>query len=150
MAFPIDQTILDAIRQILEIAQFTLLERGEHLPTAVLHTWDGMLPIVLPFKDDEQKKALMEYVKKQAIERQAFAVTTVTLARILDCRTNEDEECLVVATAIQPGRPYVIVQRFSRDQGGHVTDFSEIVEGDDAAMPGQMIIFPQWEEETYH
>jgi hypothetical protein len=150
MVFTVDQSILDSIHQILEIARFTLQERGEHLPTAVLHTWDGMLPIVLPFEDDAQKKSLMEYVKQQAVEKDAYAVTTVTLARIVDSRTSEEEECLVVATAIQPGRPYVLVQRFSRDAGGRVIDFGPLAEGDDAAMPGQMIIFPLWGDETYH
>jgi hypothetical protein len=123
MIFSVDESIMDAIQQILEIARFTLEEQGDHLPTAVLHTWDGMFPIVLPFEDDAQKRNLVDYVKKQAAEKQAFAVTTITLARIVDFRTHEDEECLVVATAIQPGRPYVVVQRFARGEEGDGIDF---------------------------
>jgi hypothetical protein len=150
MDYPVDQSILEGIRQIMDIARFTLMEQGEHLPTAVLHTWDGLFPIVLPFEDDAQKKALVDYVKEQAAEKEAFAVTTVTIGRVVDSRTNEHEDCLVVATAIQPGRPYVVVQRFSRDEKMKRIDFGEIIEGDDAAMPGQMIIFPHWGEEIAH
>jgi hypothetical protein len=146
----VEESITEAVRSILSIARATLVEQGTHLPTAILHTLEGMFPIILPFKDDEQKRSLVAYVKGQALERHAYAVTTVTCAQVVDSRTGEHDEVLVVATAIQGGRPYVVVQHFSRDSDRIVRDFGEMVEGEDAAMPGQMLIFPDWDEEVKH
>lgn len=146
----VEASITEAVRSILSIARATLVEHGTHLPTAILHTLEGMYPIILPFKDDEEKKTQVTYVKNQALERHAYAVTTVTCARIVDSRSNDEEEVLVVATAIQGGCPYVVAQRFSRDSDRIVRDFAEVVEGEDAAMPGQMLIFPDWDEEVRH
>ena len=149
MIIPVQQSIDEALKKILEIARFTLQEQKAHLPTAILHTLEGIFPIVLPFKNDEQKRALVEYVKKQAIESHAFAVTTVTSARIVNSRTGEEQECLVSATVVQRGKTYVVLQYFSRDATGAI-EFGEVVEGEDAIIPGQMIIFPEWEEEVAH
>lgn len=150
MIIDVYQSIVETVRQLLEIARSTLEQDGSHLPTVVLHTVEGMIPIVLPFKDDDQKKALVNYVKKEAVERHAFAVTTITSARIIDPRTGVEQECLVLATSVQGGRVYVVVQHFSRDKDLGVIDFGEVIEGEDAAMPGQMVIFPDWDEEVCH
>jgi len=150
MIVEVHEAIVAAVREILPIAQATLRDHGTHLPTAVLHTMEGLLPIVLPFKDDYQKSALVDYVKKEAVELHAFAVTTVTCARILDSRTGEEEEALVLATVIQGGAPHVVVQRFFRGDDRSVTAFGDAVEDDLAAMPGQMMIFPEWHDEVCH
>jgi hypothetical protein len=144
------QSVIKSVHAVLSIARETLLREGSHLPTAILHTLEGLFPIVLPFKDDDQKKALMEVVKKQAIEQHAFAVTAITCGRIIDSRTGEEEESLVIATAIQGGSPHVIVQSYVRGPDRRVIAFGDVTEGDAAAMPGQMMIVPPWEEETRH
>jgi hypothetical protein len=150
MSLTVDQSIMDSIRQILDIARRTLQEQRTHLPTAILHTWEGMFPLVLPFKDDSQKKALVDFAKEQVREKQAYAVTTVTVGRIVSARTGDEEECLVVATVIQPGRAYVITQQFFRDELRNTIELGELREGDDAVMPGQMAIFPAWDHEICH
>jgi hypothetical protein len=142
--------VTDSVRAILGIARETLVRHGTHLPTAVLHTLQGLIPIVLPFKDDEQKRALVDYVKRQAIETHAFAVTTVTNARICNSRTGGEQECLVLATVIQRGSPQVLLQHYSKDEQTGDVEFGEAITGDEAIMPGQMMIFPDWEEETCH
>ncbi len=86
-----EQTVIEQVKEILAIARQNLLEFGSHLPTAVLHTIDGIFPIVLPFKDAHQKKALVSFVKKQALQIQAYAITTVTCARVVDSRTGKEE-----------------------------------------------------------
>jgi hypothetical protein len=146
----VDSLIAERVKKIAAIARQNLLEQGTHLPTAVLHALDGMFPIVLPFKNEEQRKALIDYVKEQAIQRHAFAVTTVSCAKVVDSRSGREEETLVLATAIQGGSPYVAVQAFTRGDDDVVTGFGELVEGDEAAGPGQMTIFPDWEGETRH
>lgn len=146
----VEESIAHAVKEILAIARATLREHGSHIPTAILHTLEGLLPIILPFKNAEQKKGLVEYVKIQALQRHAYAVTTVTCARIVDSRTGDEEEALVAATAIQGGSPYVVVQRFSRDSDRVVMEFADPTEGEGAAMPGQMLILPDWEEEVRH
>ncbi len=130
--------------------RFTLQKQRTHLPTAILHTWQGMFPLVLPFEDDSQKKELVDFVKEQVREKQAYAVTTVTVGRILSTRTGDEEECLVVATVIQPGRAYTIMQKFLRDELRNTIEFGELSEGDDAVVPGQMAIFPAWDHEICH
>jgi hypothetical protein len=150
MIIDANKTIIETVRRLLVIARSTLEQYGSHLPTAILHTVEGMIPIVLPFKDDTQKKALVNYVKKEAVERHAFAVTTITSARIVDARTRMEQECLVLATAVQGGGPYVVVQHFSRKENPERIDFGKTIEGVDAQMPGQMIIFPDWDEEVCH
>ncbi len=142
--------IFETVRQICLIARQTLLDQGSHLPTAVLHTMEGMHAIVLPFKDAGQKRALVDFVKEQALMRHAYAVTTVTCARVVDSRTGEEEESLVVATSIQGGRPHFVVQRYLRGPDRHVIAFDEVEEGDLAAMPGQMMIVPPWQDEVRH
>ncbi|MCA1961291.1 MAG: hypothetical protein LDL33_10890 [Desulfomonile sp.] len=146
----VEQAVAEMVKEIVSIAKRTLMETGTHIPTAVLHTLDGMLPIVMPFKDDIQKRALMDYVKEQALARDAYAVTTVTSARIVDPRSGEEEECLVLATSIRGGRPHFLVQRYTRGPGKQVNEFGECTEGDRAAMPGQMLIVPSWEDEVSH
>ncbi len=138
------------IREILKIARVTLIESGTHLPTAILHTMDGMFPIVMPFKNEHQKKALVDHVRDAALEKGAFAVTTVTCARVEDPRTGAVEESLVLTTAIQGGAPYVVTQSYERDAQRRVVGFGEITEGDHAALPGQMMIIPSWGKETRH
>jgi hypothetical protein len=150
MIIPVQQSINDTLKKILEIARFTLQEQKAHLPTAILHTLEGIFPIVLPFKNDEQKRALMEYVKKQAIESHAFAVTTVTSARVVNSRTGAEQECLILATVVQRGKPYIVLQYFSRDEERGAIEFGAVVEGEDAIIPGQMIIFPEWDDEVAH
>ncbi len=146
----VEASIAEAVRAILSIARTTLAEQGTHLPTAILHTLEGLFPVVLPFKNDEQKRGLVDYVKAQALERHAYAVTAVTCAQIVDSRTGKEEEALVVATTIQGGLPYVVIQRFLRDADGGAAEFGDIVEGEDAVMPGQMLIYPDWEDEVRH
>jgi hypothetical protein len=150
MIIDVNQTIIETVRELLAIARSTLEQYGSHLPTAIVHTVEGMIPIVLPFKDDAQKKALVDYVKKEAVERHSYAVTTITSARIVDARTGQEQECLVLATSVQGGPSYVVVQHFSRKGDEGRIDFGEVVEGEDAQMPGQMTIFPDWDEEVCH
>jgi hypothetical protein len=140
----------EAVREIMPIAQATLMQQGTHLPTAILHTMEGLVPIVLPFKNEAQKKALVAFVKTQALERHAFAATCVTCARVIDPRNGTEEEALVLATSVQGGRPYTVTIQFWRAADRSVAGFGDVVEGDDAAMPGQMMIFPDWSEETRH
>jgi len=146
----VEASVAEAVRAILPVARATLVEHGTHLPTAILHTLEGLIPVILPFKDDEQKKGLVEYVKTQALERHAYAVTAVTCAHIVDSRTGKEEEALVVATTVQGGRPYVVIQPFTRDTNGVASVFGDVVEGEEAVMPGQMLIFPDWDEEVRH
>ncbi len=143
------ESIVSTVRELLSVARYTLQQWGCHLPTSVLHTMNGTVPIVLPFKNNEQKKALVEYVKKQALSSFSFAVTTITAAKVVDSRTGGEQECLVLATSIQGGKLHVLVQYFSRGDDGIIT-FGEIIEGDEAIMPGQMVIYPDWAEETSH
>lgn len=150
MIVDLKETIVSTAREILRIARYTLQEQGIHLPTAILHTMDRMIPIVLPFKDETQKAALTAHVKQQSALNSAHAVTTVTSAKVVDSRTSEEQQCLVVATAIQGGRPHVILQYFSRDEDTGLIEFGEVVEGEDAELPGQMIIIPEWEEGIWH
>ena len=150
MILDLNCLIVETVREILRIACRTLQEEGSHLPTAILHTMGRMVPIILPFENDEQKKALVDHVKKQALEMAAYAVTMITCARIVDSRTGQEEESLVLATSIQRGRPHVIVQPFSRGADLHVTGFGDPIEGERAAMPGQMMILPDWESEVSH
>jgi hypothetical protein len=89
-------------------------------------------------------------VRKKAVESHAYAVTTVTCARIVDSRSGDEEEALIMATAIQGGRPYYCRQSYIRDRDRRVIAFGELVEGDAAAMPGQMLIMPDWDEQTCH
>jgi hypothetical protein len=51
---------------------------------------------------------------------------------------------------VQGGRSHVVVQHFSRNENPVRIDFGEVVEGEDAEMPGQMTIFPDWDEEMCH
>ncbi|MBM3298798.1 MAG: hypothetical protein FJY85_02445 [Deltaproteobacteria bacterium] len=146
----VEANVVEAVRRIVSIAQATLREQGTHIPTAVVHTLEGLFPILLPFKDAEQKRALVDYVKEQALESHAYAVTTITCAKIVDSRTGCEDEALVLATSVQGGRPYMVVQRFSRDSNRVVHELGELIEGDEAAMPGQMIIFPDWDQESKH
>ena len=146
----VSDSIKEVVRTISEVARETLLQQGTHLPTAVIHTLEGAVTIVLPFKDDAQKRALVAYVRKKALEDHAYAVTTVTCARIVDSRSGDEEEAIVMATAIQGGRPHYCRQSFIRDSDRHVIAFGELVEGDAAAMPGQMLIMPDWDELTCH
>jgi len=150
MIIDLNSLIAETVRVILGIARRTLQEEGSHLPTAILHTMRGMMPIVLPFKNDEQKRALVKQVKKQALEKGAYAVTTITCGRIVDSRTGQEQESLIVATAIQRGRPHMVVQPYSRDADRRVVGFGETIEGERAAMPGQMMILPDWDEEVSH
>ncbi len=146
----VEASIAEAVRAILSTARTTLVEQGTHLPTAILHTLEGLIPMVLPFKDDAQKKGLVDYVKAQALERHAYAVTMVTCAHIVNSRTGGEEEALVIATTVQGGVPSVVLQHFSRDADGVAVAFGDVIEGEDAAMPGQMLIFPDWEQEVRH
>ena len=145
------ESIVATVREILTIARDTLTQEGTHFPTVVLHTMGGRVPIVLQYKDDEQRKALVAYVKQRSVEIHAFAVSTITCARIVDTRTGNEQECLVVATTVQGGVPYVVVQHFARTEPpADVITFGDVIEGEDAVMPGQMMIFPDWHEEMCH
>ncbi|MDQ7782119.1 MAG: hypothetical protein RDU20_04520 [Desulfomonilaceae bacterium] len=146
----VEASVTEAARAILSIARATLSEQGIHFPTAILHTLEGLFPILVPFKTDEQKRGLVDYVKTQALERHAYAVSMVTCAHIVDSRTGKEKEAVVVGTTVQGGQPYIVLQYFSRDGNGVVTAFEEVLDGDDAAMPGQMLIYPDWDEEVRH
>jgi hypothetical protein len=150
MIIDLNSLIDETVRVLLRIACRTLQEEGSHLPTAILHTMGGMIPIVLPFKNDQQRRALVEQVKKQALAKAAYAVTTITCGRIVDSRTGREQESLILATSIQRGRPHVVVQPFARDADRRVTGFGEAIEGERAAMPGQMMILPDWDKEVWH
>jgi len=142
--------IVESVNKMAPIARQTLRTSGSHTPTAILHTISGLLPILLPFENNEQKRECVEYVKKEALKRQAYAVTTITNSSIIDCRTGSGEEALVLATSIQGGQPYVVIQKYTRDKFGLIEDFHYIVEGEDAFIVGQMLIYPEWDTETTH
>lgn len=146
----VEEAVAEATREIVSIAKKTLLELGTHIPTAVLHTPEGLVPVVLPFKNDAQKRALVDFVKEQALARHAYAVSTVTCARIVNSRTGGEVECLVVATSVRGGRPRIMVQEYARGPHRQVIEFGESSEDDLAAMPGQMLIIPPWENEVSH
>ncbi len=146
----VEQAVIDAVPEIMAMARGALLDQGTFLPTAIVHTKDGLSPLILPFKDDEQKKTLVDLVKKEAVRLHAYAVTTVTCARIVDTRTGEEEESLVLTTAIRGGEPHIAVQPFTRGEDQVVLYFGEISEGDSAGRPGQMMILPDWNEEPIH
>lgn len=146
----IERAVRDAARELLAMARGMLLDQGTFLPTAVIHTEEGLYPTVLPFKTEEQRKQLVESVKEKAVEMDAYAVTTLTCARLVDSRTGVEEETVVLTTVIQGGEPYTVVQPYTRDENRSVLCFGEISEGDAAAMPGQMTIYPEWPEETVH
>lgn len=146
----VEASIAEAVRAILPIARATLVEQGTHLPTAILHTLEGLVPMILPFENEEQKKGLVEDVKTLALKRHAYAVTTVTCAHIVDSRTGKEDEALVVATTVQGGIPHVVIQHFTRDADGVASVFGDVVEGEEAVSPGQMLIFPDWDEEVRH
>jgi hypothetical protein len=93
---------------------------------------------------------MVDRIKVQATEASAYAVTTITCARIVDSRTDEEQESLVLTTCVYRGRPYYMTQPFFRDADRRVVRFGELREGDDAAMPGQMMIIPEWQEEAVH
>ncbi|MGC8605170.1 MAG: hypothetical protein ACP5VS_15995 [Desulfomonilaceae bacterium] len=139
--------VVESVRKMAPIARRTLKASGSHTPTAILHTISGLLPILLPFENNQQKKECVEYVKKEALKRNAFAVTTITNSSIIDCRTGEVEDALVLATSIRGCQPYVVIQKYTRDKFGLIEHFYDIVEGDEAFIVGQMLIFPDWEME---
>ncbi len=139
--------VVESVRQMIPIARQNLQTSGSHTPTAILHTMSGLLPILLPFENNEQKRECVEYVKKEALQRHAYAVTTITNSSIIDCRTGSGEEALVLATSIQGGQPYILIQKYTRDKFGLIKDFHDIVEGDEAFIVGQMLIFPDWDME---
>jgi hypothetical protein len=37
-----------------------------------------------------------------------------------------------------------------RDQDRSIKGFGAVIDGDEAAMPGQMMIIPNWDEEVCH
>jgi hypothetical protein len=142
--------IRETVYRLLEIAQFTLQEHKTHIPTAILHAFDGMTPIVLPYENDDHKRALIDFVKEEAVKKDAYAVTVITSSKIEDRRSGLEQECLVLATSLQGGSPYVVVQHFTREHNNDIILFGDLIEGDGAEMPGQMIIFPEWNKEIYH
>jgi len=142
------ETIVRSVRSIAPIARQTLQLSGNHSPTAILHTVSGFYPIVMSYENPDQKKAVVEFVKKEALERDAYAVTTVTNSIIIDCRSGAQEEALVLATSIQGGQPYVVMQKY--DRTGHIYSFHEMIEGEEAVVAGQMLIFPEWDRVTSH
>ena len=146
----VEQAVKDTVSEIMAIARGALLDQGTFLPTAVVHTKDGLFPLLLPFKNEKQKKALVDMVKKEAVRLHAYAVTTITCARIVDARTGEEEESLVLITAIRGGAPHIAEQSFKRGKNRVVLYFGEICEGDSAGRPGQMMILPDWNDEPVH
>ena len=142
--------IVESVREMTPIARNTLKSLGSHIPTAILHTVSGLFTMVLPFESDQQKRLYVDCVKREALKRNAFAVTTITNTSITDCRNGFAEEALVLATSIQGGQPYVVIQKYTRDEFGAIKNFDEIVEGDDAFIVGQMLIFPDWSLERTH
>jgi hypothetical protein len=146
----LNNVIRDAMQELLEIARFTLQEQRAHLPTVVLHCFEGRLPIVLPYRDDEEKRDLIAYVKDQALKVQAYAVTTITSAKVVNSRTGGREECLVLGTAVQGGPPHVMIQYFTRDPDTKKIEFHDMIQGDEAMIPGQMLVFPDWDDEVCH
>ncbi|MFH0823232.1 MAG: hypothetical protein V2B18_10825 [Pseudomonadota bacterium] len=144
----VERSVIEAVRQIAYIARQTLLQQGSHVPTVVLHTVRGYYPIVLPYETSEQKRTQVDFIRRKAMEEHAYAVTTVTNAKVINRRTGKETETIVMATSIQGGRPYFSVQPYVRDELGNVIAFDDPVEGEEAAMPGQMLIVPYWEDEV--
>mgnify|MGYP000858061806 FL=1 len=138
----INESVRKAVNVILPIARDTLKRDGSHFPTAVLHTMNGAIPVLMTFQDIAQRKKQVEHVKSMALEENAYAVSAITCAKVVDCRSSLTEEALVIATTIRGSIPYVVTQSFIRDANGNVAYFHDTVEGDEAFMIGQMMIFP--------
>lgn len=141
----VDEAVKKAVRVILPIARDTLLRDGSHSPTAVLHTMSGAIPVLMTFRDTTQRRDQVEQVKTMALEENAYAVSAITCAKVMDYRSNEFEEALVVATTVRGMSPYIVTQNFFRDSHGNIRNFSDPVEGEDAWVLGQMLIFPEWD-----
>lgn len=141
----VDESVKRAVEVMLPIARDTLRRDGRHYPTAVLHTMTGAIPIMLTYQDCAQRRDQVEQVKTMALEENAYAVTAITCAKVVDYRSSFFEEALVLATTVRGARPYVVTQNFHRDANGNVVCFEDPVQGEDAVMTGQMMIFPDWE-----
>jgi|GEM_PF-4744761 len=81
------EIIVESVRKIAPIARQTLQRSGTHSPTAILHTVSGFFPIVMSYENPDEKKEVVEFVKKEALEKNAYAVTTITNSIIIDCRS---------------------------------------------------------------
>jgi hypothetical protein len=141
---------LKGAREVLAMARSLVLRQGALYPTAVLHTREGLTPLVLPFKNSEQKRAMVTYVQQRALDLHAYAVTTVTCARVVDSRTREEEESIICVTTVQGGAPLFMAQTLTRDEQGVVICFGDVEEGDSVCGPGQMMILPEWDRQTRH
>ncbi len=144
----VDESVRKTVNLMLPIARDTLRREGSHSPTAVLHTIKGAIPVLMTFQDQSQRRDQLEQVKMMAVEENAFAVSAITCAKIIDHRLNVFEEALVVATTVRGLRPHIVTQAFSRDTCGNIAGFSDPVEGEDAWVVGQMMIFPDWDLES--
>ena len=147
----VDDSIKEVVRTISGIARQTLLQQGSHLPTAVLHTLEGMVTFVLPFKDDVQKKALVDYVRKKALESHAYAVTTVTSARIVDSRSGRRRRGYRDRHLNPGGGSPTIAGNLTSET---VTATSLLSgnswKGRSLHYRGQMLIIPDWDRQTRH
>ncbi len=141
----VDEAVKKAVSVILPIARDTLRRDGSHSPTAVLHTMNGAIPVLMTFQDTTQRREQVEQVKIMALQENAYAVSAITCAKVVDHRSNAFEETLVIATAVRGMSPYIVTQNFFRDSSGGIKDFSDPVEGEDAWVLGQMLIFPEWD-----
>lgn len=141
----VDEAVKKAVSVILPIARDTLIRDGSHSPTAVLHTMNGAIPVLMTFQDTTQRRDQVEQVKTMAVEENAYAVSAITCAKVVDYRSNEFEETLVIATTVRGLSPYIVTQNFFRDSLGEIKHFSDPVEGEDAWVLGQMLIFPDWD-----
>lgn len=142
----VDESVKRAVNLILPIARDTLKRDGSHSPTAVLHTMKGAIPVLMTFQDIVQRRDQVGLVKNMALEENAFAVSAITCAKVVDHRLNVFEESLVIATTVRGMNPYIVTQGFFRDSSGKVTRFGDPVEGEDAWVLGQMMIFPEWDQ----
>lgn len=142
----IDESVKRAVKVMAPIARDTLKRDGSHSPTAVLHTMSGVIPVLMTFQDAAQRKDQVEQVKIMALTENAYAVSAITCARVIDCRSSHYEEALVIATTVRDCSPYILTQNFLRDNNGNVVSFEDPVEGDDAWTIGQMMIFPDWDK----
>jgi hypothetical protein len=141
----IELLVQKSVDIMLPIARDTIRRDGAHSPTAILHTVSRVIPVMMTFQDIRQRRDQVEEVKKMALEEDAYAVSAISCARVVDCRLSVYEEALVIATTARGLPPYFVKQNFIRDAQGNVIMFEDPVKGEDAWAIGQMMILPEWD-----
>ena len=159
------------VRFDMMFAEKTLLKQGEVRTMVVVHAKGEKHVIAAPWRDDEERAALVEMINAYCIAHDAEALTYISEAwvRYLKQAPGEtDDEYQGRIDAVRPRdaedrREVVIVMCMYRDEGGErqvVSDTKEIVrrangkpdglkpyrlnDGMDVLVGGIVEAFPQW------